>query len=129
MHKPEITVRSHCLLKLFLLSIALPCSNAALAANLNFLGNAPISRMTQEDIDIFYGAAVKALDSAADGEGRRWENPKTRAGGTLTPLKTYPGPGGRCRDLQVENSAGGLSNRTVVSMCKQADGAWKTGAE
>jgi surface antigen len=106
-----------------LLSFTLPCPDAALAANLSFLGNAPISRMTQEDIDILYGAAVEALDSAADGEDRRWENPKTRGGGTLTPLKTYPGPGGRCRDLQIENSAGGLRNRVVVSMCEQADGA------
>ncbi|MGQ0578235.1 MAG: hypothetical protein ACT4PQ_04910 [Betaproteobacteria bacterium] len=122
-------MRGHCLLKLFLLSLALPYSAAVLAANLNFLGNTPISRMTQEDIDIFYGAAVKALDSAADGEQRRWENPTTRAGGTLTPLRTYPGPVDRCRDLQVENSAGGLSNRVVVSMCKQADGAWKKTAE
>ena len=102
----------------------------AQAANLGFLGNAPISRMTAEDVDMLYDAVVNALDNAKDGERTGWENPATSASGTLTPLDTYSGPAGnRCRHLQVISRAGGLRNQSVFALCKQPDGKWKAQTE
>jgi surface antigen len=108
--------------------LVLACSifGAALAANLGFLGNAPISRMNQEDVDILYKAAVDVLDKGADGVRVGWENPKTDAAGTLRPLDTFKGPAGEvCRHLQIDNRAGGLRNQTVLTLCETADGTWK----
>jgi surface antigen len=105
--------------------LALVCGTVH-PANLGFLGDAPISRMTKDDVDILYKAATETLDSNADGKPRKWGNPVTGAGGTLTPVDTFTGPdGARCRHLQVNNHAGGLKNKTRLAMCKQADGSWK----
>jgi surface antigen len=93
--------------------------------NTLFVDKMPIGRMTPEDIEILMAAAYKALDDLPDGATSHWENPKTGAGGYLTPRASYRESGLACRDMQVENSAGGLSNRSVFSMCKQADGTWK----
>jgi surface antigen len=93
--------------------------------NTLFVDKMPIGRMTTEDIDILMAAAYKALDDLPDGATSHWENPKTGAGGYLTPRATFRESGLACRDMQVENSAGGLSNRSVFSMCKQPDGTWK----
>jgi surface antigen len=100
-------------------------SSPSYGFNTLFADKMPIGRMTAEDIDIMLAAAYKALDDLPDGKTSRWENPKTGAGGYLTPRATYRESGLACRDLQVENSAGGLSNRSVFGVCKQADGTWK----
>jgi hypothetical protein len=93
--------------------------------NTLFADKMPIGHMTREDIAIMLAAAYQALDDLPDGATSRWGNPKTGAGGYLTPRATYRETGLACRDLQVENSAGGLSNRSVFGVCKQADGTWK----
>lgn len=100
-------------------------NHPAYGFNTLFVDKMPIGRMTSEDIDILMAAAYKALDDLPDGATTHWENPKTGAGGYLTPRASYRESGLTCRDMQVENSAGGLSNRSVFGMCKQADGTWK----
>ena len=105
--------------------LALACSTAS-AANLGFLGQAPISRMTAEDVDLMYQAAVDALDNTPDGGRRGWENPSTSASGTMMPLATYTGPDGMtCRTIRVLSHAAGLKNQSVFDLCKQPDGRWK----
>jgi surface antigen len=104
----------------------LPAFGTVHAANLGFLGNAPISRMTPEDVDILYQVVTETLERAEDGAGTGWSNPATGARGTLVPLDSYTGSGGeRCRHLQVDNEAGGLHNKSVFELCRQPDGAWK----
>ncbi len=105
----------------------LACALAApaLAVNNLFLSNSPLGRMTSQDVDIFYAAVAQVLNDGADGVPATWENSRTGARGTLTPLATYPGPTGPCRDLRVQNSVRGINGNTVVSMCKTADGDWR----
>jgi surface antigen len=94
------------------------------AANTWFTRDMPISRMNAEDIGIMQSAVFETLDTAADGQTRHWENRKTGAHGDLTPRATFTDAGMRCRDLEIENSAGGLNNRSNLTLCKTADG-WK----
>ena len=99
---------------------------AAHCANLGFLGNAPISRMNEEDVNMMYATAQEALEHGGDGQRRGWENPSTGASGIMTPLDTYTGTDGiRCRHLQVISRAGGLKNQSVFELCRQPDGQWK----
>jgi surface antigen len=105
-------------------------SASAHAANLGFLGNAPISRMTAEDVDLLYAAAVAALENSDNGVRTGWENPATDAGGTFMPVQTFDGPAGeRCRMLQVTTRASGLRNQLALPLCKQPDGTWKMKAD
>ena len=106
------------------------CAVNALAVNTTFLRDAPVSRMTREDVDILWAAATRVLESGPDGVAQTWENRATGAGGVLTPLKTSARGATRCRDLQVKNHAGELQGQaTVVTLCRTADGEWKGGAD
>jgi len=105
-------------------------SVTAHAANMGFLGNAPISRMTEEDVDMFYQAVQETLEKSPDKSRTGWENPATGASGTLLPLDTFAGPAGEaCRHLQITNRAGGLRSQHVFTLCKGTDGSWKAVAE
>ena len=95
------------------------------AANTFFMERMPISRMTSEDVDILLRAVNETLDNAPDGVGQRWGNPNTGAGGLLTPRNRYKDKNEDCRDLEVENHAGDMTNRLTIPACKQPDGTWK----
>ena len=95
------------------------------AFNTFFADKMPISRMTSEDVDILLRVVNETLDNAPDGTTRRWDNPSTGAGGLLTPQNSYKDRGEECRDLEVENHAGDMTNRMVIPACKQPDGTWK----
>ena len=98
---------------------------AVLAANLGFLGNAPVSQMTEADVEMLYAAAVSALESSPDKARTGWENPDTGASGSLMPLDTFVAATGEtCRHLQVINRAGNLRAQNVFRLCKSADGKW-----
>lgn len=49
--------------------------------------------------------------------------------GDLMPRASFAREGGRCRDLEVANSAGGRDNRLVLTLCRQAGGEWKVEAQ
>jgi surface antigen len=95
------------------------------AVNTFFMDQMPISRMSPEDIDILLKAVNETLDQAPDGTTRRWDSPGTGAGGLLTPRNSYQDEGRDCRDLELENHAGGMTNRSVIPACRQPDGTWK----
>ena len=103
-------------------------SYAAEAANLSFMGDAPVAYMTDEDIRLFQEAADKALDDTVDGDSVTWSNPKTDAGGEITLLRTDDSHAMLCRIVRVQNRAGGRENRGVYRACKDTDGAWRLAA-
>ena len=105
-------------------AITLLFSGLLHAANTWFMKDMPAGHMTSEDIDIFLSVAFETLDAAPNDQPRHWENPKTGAHGDLTPRSTFTSSGMRCRKLEIDNSAGGLNNRSVHTVCKTADG-WK----
>lgn len=104
-------------------AVLLPC--AATAANIFSARDLPVRYMTEEDREILKAAAEDVLERNKDGEGTRWENPKTGAHGDLTPRASFDRAGQPCRDLEVANSARGRDNRMIVTLCKQSDGDWK----
>lgn len=104
-------------------SLSLPV--LAIAANIFSARDLPVRYMTEEDREILKSAVEDVLERGKDGEGARWENPKTGAHGDLTPRASFEHAGQSCRDLEVANSVRGRDNRLVVTLCKQADGDWK----
>ena len=110
----------------FVCAVFLVCLGAPLhASNLLFAKDMPIAKMTEADIEIMSAAVDETLSDVADGAERRWENPETGAGGTLTPLSTAEKSGQLCRRLEIANHAKGTSARSVEEFCRQADGLWK----
>jgi surface antigen len=99
-------------------------AESADAGNMWFARDMPISRMNAEDVGIMQSAVNAALDAASDGETRRWENSKTGAHGDFTTRSSFTDSGMRCRELEIENSAGGLNHRSLLTLCKTVEG-WK----
>jgi surface antigen len=95
-----------------------------LASNVQFLRDAPIAKMTKEDLALFQTNMHEALEQDADGATRRWKNPNTGASGALTPVSTSEQNGLKCRRLEIVNTVQGLTGRSTFDMCRQADGTW-----
>jgi len=107
------------------LIVVLLYPNAAMAANIFSARDLPVRYMTDEGREIFKSAVDDVLERGKEGEGKRWENPKTGAHGDLTPRASFERAGQPCRDLEVANSAKGRDNRVILTLCKQGDGDWK----
>lgn len=112
---------SHCLRAACLVVLAAP----ALASNVWFARDMPMSQMTDADREILSAAADEVLENGADGATQRWENPETGAGGALTPQSTTERDGMRCRRLEIANEVKGRTARSQFDFCRQADGGWK----
>lgn len=112
---------SNCLRAACLVALAAP----ALASNVWFARDMPMSQMTDADREILSAAADEVLESGADGATQRWENPETGAGGELTPQSTTERDGMRCRRLDIANEVKGNTARSHFDFCRQADGSWK----
>jgi surface antigen len=109
-----------CVALLTLVALSAPVS----ASNIQFLRDAPIAKMTKEDLALFQTNMREALEQDPDGTTRRWENPNTGASGTLTPVSTSEQNGVKCRRLDIVNTVQGLTARSTFNMCRQADGTW-----
>ena len=110
-------------------TLALAAMGSAEAANIRFLGDAPIAYMNEEDKRLFREAVGKALDATADGRTVAWSNPKTKASGEIKLIRTDDMHAMLCRIAQVHNRAGGRENRGVYRACKDADGQWRLQAQ
>ena len=100
------------------------CMAANPAAAQNWIGmlkNTPAERFDEEDLRIFMDTARKALNETPDNQTLNWENPKTRARGDVTVLRSFESKGLPCKDLQVHNEVPGRKGGAKFSMCKVED--------
>ncbi len=97
-----------------------------IASNLGFLKDAPITRFTGQDLEIFQSTLYDTLDQNADGSTRHWENPKTGSAGEIVVVKSIAQDSQRCRRVRISNRARGYAEaKTDAVFCKEADGQWK----
>lgn len=104
--------------------VALVVAVPALAQNILFMRDAPYAQFTDEDHAIFNETLNDTLSRGAEGATRKWSNPKTRASGEMTPLKSFEREGRSCRTLSIKNKAKGLSASAKYNFCKQDTGKW-----
>jgi len=97
---------------------------AGAQSNMRFLKDAPIQKMTQEDLALMLKNSNEALSRNADGETSGWTNPKTGASGTATPLRTFTQKGMKCRAAQYTNHAGGFNGGGTHTLCRVGND-WK----
>ena len=98
---------------------------AGRAMNLEpLLRDTPAGLFTVQDYEYFDVALKKALDELGQNEAAQWENPATRAGGTVTVIQEFQREGSACKRLRVENRARERRGFTVFDFCRRADGRW-----
>ena len=100
-------------------------SPLAMAQNwVGLLKNTPAERFDEEDLRIFMDAGRKALNDTPERESVKWDNPKTRAHGEITVLRSFEAKGLPCKEVQVRNEAQGRKGDSKLNLCKK-DGKWR----
>jgi hypothetical protein len=95
------------------------------ASNVGFLQDAPyFAQFTDEDRKILHETLANLLKLGKDQDTRTWENPKTGANGALRLLPADKVSGG-CRDVEIRNTARGVTGKSVQRFCPDAKGVWQ----
>ena len=98
----------------------------ATASNLGFLKDAPLTRFTGPDLEMFQSNLNHALEQYPDGDIRQWENPNTGSSGEIAVVKSFTHDGKRCRRARISNRARGYAEaKTDAVFCKETDNLWK----
>jgi len=106
-------------------ALALALAAPANAVNINVFKDAPITRLTGEELKAFRAIVMKTLDEAPDGTTVEWKAPKTRFVSKITPQKGYSEGEFKCRDATIESDAHDLFQRGLYTFCKGAKGDWQ----
>jgi hypothetical protein len=98
----------------------------AAGSNLGFLKDAPITRFTGPDLEMFQSNLTAALEQNADGSHRRWDNPNTGSSGQIAVINSFAHDSKRCRRVRISNRARGYAEaKTDAVFCQETDGQWK----
>ena len=90
----------------------------------SLLKNTPAERFDDEDLRLFMDNGRKALAEAKVNETASWENPKTRARGSIKVLRDFEHKKMPCREVQMYNEAQGRKNTSTLSLCR-LEGKWR----
>ncbi|MEM5370811.1 hypothetical protein V4C53_32885 [Paraburkholderia azotifigens] len=101
---------------------------SAVASNLDFLNDTPMSYINNSDIESIKRALADALNTNADGEMRRWMNDGTgnsiQISGMLTPESTIREGSRTCRHVLVVLVAKGQSMDFHPDFCRSPQEEW-----
>jgi surface antigen len=97
----------------------------AWAINMSGFKDAPITRLTGEELKTFRAAVMKALDEAPEGSTVEWKAPKTAFTSKITPMKRFTDGKLQCREATIESDARDRFQRGLYVFCKTANGEWQ----
>jgi surface antigen len=97
----------------------------AWALNMSGFKDAPITRLTGEELKAFRAAVMKALDEAPEGKTIEWKAPTTPFVSKITPLRSFTDGKRPCREATIESDARDRYQRGVYVFCKAANGEWQ----
>lgn len=97
----------------------------ALALNMTGFKDAPITRLTGDELKAFRAAVMKVLDETPDGTTVEWKAEKTRFVSKITPRKSYTQKQLKCREATIESDAHDRYQRGLYYFCKAANGEWQ----
>jgi surface antigen len=107
-------------LLLALAAFAAPAS----AINMSGFRDAPVTRLSADEVTQFRAVVMKTLDSAPDGTTVEWKAPKTQFVSRITPLKSFSEGKRSCRDATIESESRDRFERGTYSFCKAGSGDW-----
>jgi len=88
------------------------------------LRETPAELITVRDYELFDIALKKTLAEVGQDGVVQWDNPETRAGGSMTVIREYQREGNACKRLRVDNHANNRKGYTTFDFCHQADDRW-----
>src|SRR3954466_2942682 len=105
-------------------ALVLASPGAAAQNWIGLLKNTAAEHFDDEDLKLFLETARKALNETPDSQAVSWDNPKTRAHGDITVLRSFESKGRSCKDLRVRNEAGGRKGDNKFSLCN-VEAKWR----
>lgn len=112
-------------MKKSLLVALLAFGGSAWALNMSGFRDAPITRLTGEELKAFRAAVMKALDEAPEGTTVEWKAPKTPFVSRITPQRRFSDGKLQCREATIESDARDRFQRGLYTFCRQANGEWQ----
>jgi surface antigen len=109
---------------LLALALALAAMPATAQNWVGLLKNTPAERFDDEDLRLFMDTGRKALAEGKDNETFKWENPKTRARGEITVLRSFKWKDHPCKEVKLHHEAQGRKGDSTLGLC-QVDGKWR----
>lgn len=97
----------------------------AFAINMNVFRDAPMTRLTADEVKVFTGVIINALDKGVEGATVEWTAPKTQFTSKITPGKSTTEGKRQCREVVIESEARDRFQRGTYSFCKAAGGQWQ----
>lgn len=97
----------------------------AFAVNVNVFRDAPITRLSGEELKVFRGFVMKTLDETPNGMTVEWKAPKTRFTSKITPQKSFSDGKLKCREATIESDSHDRYARGLYTFCKGGKGDWQ----
>jgi surface antigen len=108
-----------------LASMLVAAACPAWALNMSGFREAPVTRLSTEELKEFRGVVMKTLDETKDGVTVEWKAPKTRFVSKITPQKTFTDGKAKCREATIESDAHDRFQRGLYTFCKGEKGEWQ----
>lgn len=96
----------------------------AWALNMNGFRDAPVTRLSADEVTQFRAVVIKTLDSAPDGTTVEWKAPKTPFISKITPVKSFSEDKRKCRNATIESESRDRLERGTYTFCKASSGDW-----
>jgi len=96
----------------------------AWAINDSFLKDAPISRLSKDELDVFWAFTMKTLDTAPDGKTVVWKAPKTAFTSKITLKRSFDDGALKCREVTIASDSGDRKMSGLYQLCKK-DKGWE----
>ena len=108
-----------------LASILLAAACSAWALNMSGFKDAPITRLSADEVKEFRAVVTKTLDEAKDGATVEWKAPKTKFVSKITPQNTFADGKSKCREATIESDSHDRFQRGLYTFCKGEKGDWQ----
>jgi surface antigen len=113
------------MIRMILPLVLLVAMSPASALNMSGFKDAPITRLSSEELKVFRAFVMQTLDQTPDGTTVEWKAEKTRFVSKVTPKKSFTDGKLPCREVTIESDAHDRFQRGLYTLCKGANGEWQ----
>ena len=94
------------------------------ASNWQWLHNSGLGNLSEADWRVMSQTLEEALDTAADGDSRHWNNPESGQQGEITILNTLKDTNPPCRQVRLSPDRNAGRDGKPLTFCKDAGKKW-----
>lgn len=113
------------MIRIFLALMLAVALNPAWAVNMSGFRDAPITRLSADEVKEFRATVIKTLNDGADGTTVEWKAPKTKFVSRITPQKSFAEGKAKCREATIESDSHDRFQRGLYTFCRSEKGDWQ----